>query len=293
MIDRQHLHILHAIAHTGTLTEAASELCLTQSALSHAIKKLEQQFAIKVWNKSGRRVQLTQSGELLLSFAKRVLPQFEHVETQLQQIAKGERGTLRIGMECHPCYQWLLTVIKPYIQQYPDIDVDVRQQFQFSALGALLEFDIDLIITPDPLHHEQIDYQPVFDYEHVLAVSAHAKLADRAFVEPMDLRDETLITYPVEQSRLDIFSRFLTPVGGSVKRHKIIETTEIMLHMVAANRGVAALPRWLVNQYAPVIPIKAVSLGEHGIQKSIYLGTRKHGDNPPFLQAFTSLAKAR
>ena len=105
MLERQHLHILKAIEENGTVTGAAGTLHLTRSALSHAVKKLESRFGITIWQKEGRRVRLTQSGKLILAFANRVIPQFEHTEQQLVNIADGEKGMLRIGMECHPCYR--------------------------------------------------------------------------------------------------------------------------------------------------------------------------------------------
>lgn len=291
MLERQHLHILKAIEENGTVTGAAGTLHLTQSALSHAVKKLESRFGITIWQKEGRRVRLTQSGKLILAFANRIIPQFEHTEQQLVNIADGEKGMLRIGMECHPCYRWLLNVVKPYIKQYPQIDVDVKQQFQFGALGALLEYDIDLIITPDPLQHPHISYQSVFDYEHVLVVSDDSHLAKRSFIEPLDLVNETLITYPVEKSRLDIFSRFLTPAGAGIRKHKIIEATEIMLQLVAANRGVAALPRWLVEELEEDSNIHAVSLGEAKMMKSIYLGVRNNEPMPDYMTGFQNIAQ--
>jgi LysR family transcriptional regulator for metE and metH len=69
-------------------------------------------------------------------------------------------GSLRIGMECHPCYQWLLRVRQPYLEQWPDINMDVKQEFQFGVLGALLSYEIDVLITSDPLFKPKIDYIP-------------------------------------------------------------------------------------------------------------------------------------
>ncbi|MFQ3196697.1 MAG: LysR family transcriptional regulator for metE and metH, partial [Paraglaciecola sp.] len=144
MLERAHLTIIQTVNRQGTLTQAAAALCLTQSALSHSIKKLESQLGTPIWQKDGRWLRLTQAGESLLNLANRVLPQFEHSEQLVQQIAQGHRGTLRIGMECHPCYQWLLKIVSPFLQRYPDVDVDVRQAFQFGGLGALLGYDIDM-----------------------------------------------------------------------------------------------------------------------------------------------------
>lgn len=291
MLERIHLEILTAIKDHGTLTKAADSLHLSQSALSHSIKKLEGQIATPIWTKDGRNLRLTAAGARIQTLANRVLPQFLHTELLLSQIAKGEMGSLRIGMECHPCYQWLLRVIQPYLEQWPDIDMDVKQEFQFGALGALLSYEIDVLITPDPLFKPKIDYIPVFDYEHRLVVSASHPLAKQSFVLPEQLNNEVLFSYPVEPLRLDIFSQFLNPAKCSVKKHKHIETTEIMLQMVAAGRGVCALPGWLVDEYEKTMPIKSIRFGEQGIRKQIFVGIRKDEQHIDYLSDFISQAK--
>ncbi|MFD2166340.1 LysR family transcriptional regulator [Thalassotalea euphylliae] len=292
MLERIHLEILTAIKEHGTLTKAADSLYLSQSALSHSIKKLEGQVRTPIWQKEGRNLRLTEAGERIQKLANRVLPQFAHTELMLSQIAKGEMGALRIGMECHPCYQWLLRVIHPYLEHWPDIDIDVRQEFQFGALGALLSYEIDVLITPDPLFKPRIEYIPVFDYEHRLVVSSAHELAKQDFVMPEQLSDEVLFSYPVEPMRLDIFSQFLNPAKCSVKKHKIIETTEIMLQMVAAGRGVCALPGWLVDEFAKTMPIKSLRFGEQGISKQIFVGVRKDEQHIDYLSDFIRQAQA-
>ncbi len=291
MIERHHLAILREVHRQGTLTAAADALCLTQSALSHAIRKLEQQIGTAVWIKEGRNLRLTQAGSYLLNLAQRLLPQLEHAEEIMAQFAQGQRGTLRIGMECHPCYQWLLKVVAPYLQQWPDVDVDVKQKFQFGGIGALFGYEIDVLVTPDPLFMAGLQFQPVFDYEQVLVVGKQHPLATAAYVSPEQLSSETLISYPVETERLDIFSLFLLPANCSPKRHKTIETTDIMLQMVAAGRGVAALPRWLVEEYATRLPIVPVRLGPEGIAKQIFLGVRERDVEIDYLRAFMELAR--
>lgn len=272
------------------MTAAAKHLCLTQSALSHTMRKLENQLGTAVWLREGRRLTLTQAGITLLSIANRVLPQLEHAEDKLRQMAQGERGTLRIGMECHPCYQWLLKVVSPFLAQWPDVDVDVKQKFQFGGVGALLGYEIDLLVTPDPFYKKGLCFEPVFDYEQVLVVADDHHLASRRYLNPADLCEETLLTYPVSPDRLDIFTQFLTPAGVNPYRHKTIETTDIMLQMVASGRGVAALPRWLAEEYCEKMPLAVVRLGRKGIAKQIYLGSRESDKTLEYLKGFITLA---
>lgn len=291
MIERIHLAIVHEVEKQGSLTAAASVLCLTQSALSHSMKKLETQLGTPIWLRDGRRLRLTQAGQYLLAVANRVLPQLALAEERVGQYALGERGTLRIGMECHPCYQWLLKVVSPYLEKWPDVDVDVKQKFQFGGIGALFDYEIDLLVTPDPLLRPGLRFEPVFDYEQVLVVSRRHPLAAEQYVTPHQLIEETLITYPVEIDRLDIYNQFLTPAGVLPKRHKEIETTDIMLQMIASNRGVGALPRWLVEEYASKMDVAAVRLGPAGIAKQIFLGVRTSEIETGYLLAFIETAR--
>lgn len=291
MIERHHLEVLRAVELEGSLTAAASRLHLTQSALSHSIRKLEQQLETPLWLREGRQLRLTQAGDHLLALANRLLPQFEHAEMQIGQLAKGQAGTLRIGMECHPCYQWLLKVVGPYLEQWPLVDVDVKQKFQFGGIGALFGHEVDMLVTPDPLHRPGLVFEPVFDYEQVLVVAASHRLAEKPWVEAADLEPETLITYPVAIERLDVFNYLLVPANMRPARHKTIETTDIMLQMVAAGRGVAALPRWLVHEYSDRLELVPVKLGKDGIAKQIFLGCRERDLGVQYIDSFMELAR--
>ena len=291
MIERSHLIILREIERQGSVTAAAEKLHLTQSALTHTIKKLEAKLGGNLWMKDGRKIRLTQSGEYLLQEAKRLLPQLERIDHTLKQYTQNERGTLNIGMECHPCYQWLTGVVAPFLAKYPDIDIDVKQRFQFGGMAALFNHDIDLLVTPDPLLREGIHFEPVFAYEQVLVVNTNHPLTQKALIKPKHLNNETLFTYPVEEGRLDIFQQFLLPANCRPKQVKTLEATDIMLQMVAAGRGVCSLPKWLVEQYSAELPICPLRLGEEGIHKHIYLGQRTDSQSESISTAFIELAK--
>lgn len=292
MLERIHLTVIQQVEKQGSLTAAARVLHVTQSALSHSMKKLEQQLGIPIWRREGRSLQLTQAGQYLLTVANRVLPQLDLAEERLRLFAQGEQGSLRIGMECHPCYQWLLKIVSPYLTTWPQVDVDVKQKFQFGGLGALFGYEIDLLVTPDPLFKPGLRFEPVFDYEQVLVVAKHHKLANADYVQPQHITHEILISYPVDIGRLDIYNQFLLPAGITPKRHKTIETTDIMLQMVASGRGVAALPRWLVEEYASKLDVVPVRLGPKGIPKHIYLGAREADISIDYLRAFIELARS-
>jgi LysR family transcriptional regulator, regulator for metE and metH len=291
MLERSHLRIVREVERQGSLTAAAKQLHLTQSALSHAMRKLERALGADIWQREGRSLRLTQAGQRLLSVASRVLPQLENADTELRQLARGTRGSLRIGMECHPCYQWLLKVVARYMPAWADVDVDVMQKFRFGGIGALLDHEIDLVVTPDPEARPGLTFIPVFDYEQVLVVSRSHALAGRKHVEPQQLAEEVLITYPVTTDRLDIYNLFLTPAGITPRAHKAIESTDLIMQMVAAGRGVGALPRWLVEEYAAHVAVVPLRLGRKGVPKQIHLGLRAADLETKYLRAFIDTAR--
>ncbi|QDT55781.1 HTH-type transcriptional regulator CynR [Caulifigura coniformis] len=291
-IQRGHLEIIRAIDRGGSVTAAAESLYVTQPALSHSIRKLEESLGLKIWDREGRVLRLTQGGQYLLEVANRLLPQFERAEQQLRQFAQGERGTLRVGMECHPCYQWLLKIAEPFLEAWPDVDLDVIQKFQFGGIDALTGHDIDVLVTPDPLKRQGLFFEPVFDYEQVLVVGPGHPLRKAKYAEAEQLADQTLITYPVSVDRLDVFNYFLAPAGVVPARHKLIETTDIILQMVACGRGVAALPRWLVKEQQARFEIFPVRLGKTGIDKQIFLGLRKNDLEIDYVKALLEVARA-
>jgi LysR family transcriptional regulator for metE and metH len=291
MLERVHLVVIREVEKHGSLTAAAEILCLTQSALSHSIKKLEAQLGTEIWRREGRNLRLTPAGEQVLAVANQVLPQLDLAEQRLRQVALGERGTLRIGMECHPCYRWLLNVVSPFLAAWPNVEVDVKQRVQFDGIAALSGFEVDLLVTPDPIFKPGLSFEPVFDYELVLAVAEHHVLARAPHVEPQQLKDEVLITYPVSTDRLDIYTQFLLPAGVAPERQKTVENTDIMMQLVASGRGVAALPRWLVKEYAPQMNIVDLRLGQNGIFKQIFVGVRDADAAVGYIAAFVELAR--
>ena len=177
MIEHSHLKIIRALHINGTLTEAANNLCLSQPALSHQIRYLEKKMGVTLWEREGRSLRLTQAGKLLLEVANQVLPVLSQTEKTLKAYSEGQQGILRIGVECYPCFEWLTGIIGEFMQQMPDVDIDIVHKFQFSGLEGLINHHIDVLVTPDYVIKEQIYYETIVEYQLVLLVSANHSLA--------------------------------------------------------------------------------------------------------------------
>lgn len=288
MIERAHLRIIQALAENGSLTAAANALFVTQSALSHQIRYLEQKLEISLWQRDGRKLRLTQAGELMLQVAQQVLPVLEQTEQTLQAYAEGRAGILRIGVECHPCYEWLKKILADYLREMPQMDVDIVHQFQFSGMEGLLNHHIDLLVTPDAVNQVGVLYQPMFDYELVLLVEENHPLARQSYIEASALQNELLLTFPVAHERLDVFTQFLMPAGIH-PRSKAMQSMDIMVQMVALQRGITVLPNWLAMEFCQTLPVKAIRLGKKGLAKKLFAAIRESDTDVGYLQRFITL----
>lgn len=291
MIEHSHLKIIQALHANGTLTEAANALCLSQPALSHQIGYLEKKLGVALWEREGRSLRLTQAGALLLEVAHQVLPVLSQAEKTLEAYSEGRQGILRIGVECYPCFEWLTGVIGQFMQQMPDIDIDIVQKFQFSGLEGLLNHHIDVLITPDMVKKENITYEILAEYQLILLVSTDHPLADIQHITPELLCKETLLTFPVPLERLDILTHFLTPAHLAPEKLKQIESLEIMLQMTALQRGVCILPEWLADIKNKDLKLRKIRIGKKGLYQKLYLAMREPDRTIPYIKQFIAVGQ--
>ncbi len=290
-LELRHLRTIKAIHETGGLARAADVLHITQSALSHQVKGLEEQVGMELFVRRTKPLKLSSAGLRLLRLADRVLPEVAATEEEFAGLHSGREGRLHITMECHACYEWLLPVLEEFRKAWPDVDVDIRTGLAFEALPALGREDVDLVISSDPEELPGIGFAPLFDYAPVFIAAGAHRLADRPFVEAEDFRDEHLITYPVDRSRLDVFTTLLTPARVEPLSHRRVELTAVILMLVASNRGVTVLPDWVVREVKNSTDYSIKPLTKGGVSKRMYAATRDDDAAKPYMAHFIRLAR--
>ncbi|MGB3409353.1 MAG: LysR family transcriptional regulator [Jannaschia sp.] len=282
-IEFRHLRTIRAIQDCGGLARAADRLNITQSALSHQVKTLEEQIGVELFIRRSKPMTLSPAGQRLLRLADQVLPQVEAVEQEFAGLKSGKTGRLHIAIECHACFEWLFPVLEQFRRAWPDVDVDIRPGLQFQALPALQKEDVDLVVSSDPETLPGVEFSPLFDYEPVFLASAAHPLAQKPFIEARDFAGEALITYPVERARLDVFSQLLTPAGVEPASIRQVELTAVILLLVASNRGVAVLPDWVVREVRYNSDYVTRPLTETGITRRLYAAVRDVDASKPFM----------
>lgn len=290
-IELRHLRTVAALRGASTLVEAAERVYLTQSALSHQLKDLEERLGCTLFIRKTRPMRFTSAGKRLLQLADEVLPLVQTASLDLARLAGGHSGRLHMSIECHSCFEWLLPAINAYREDWPEVELDISGGFHFQPLPALLRGDLDLVVTADPIEESGLAYLPLFGYEAQMALAVDHALTEKEWIEPADIADETLITYPIDRSRQDIFTRFLDPAGVEPGRIRTAELTPMMVQLVASGRGVCCLPNWALHEYIERDYVVARSLGEEGIWPNLYAAVRTEQRDAPYIAAFVALAK--
>ncbi|ALS97402.1 LysR substrate-binding domain-containing protein [Lacimicrobium alkaliphilum] len=269
MLELKHLKTMLALERGGNLASAADLLFVSQSALSHQLKELESRIGERLFERKSEPLRFTASGLTLLNLAREVVPRVNKVEAEIKSGAQATEE-LRIGIECHACFQWLLPAITEFNRRYPDVSVDLQGENLFDGITELERQSLDLLFTDDRVAAEGLEYEALGDFELVLVMGLQDELAEQSFIQPEDLKNRRLLTYPVPLSKLDLFRQFLQPAKCHPQSVKTVANSSVMLQMVAAGLGVAAVPDWLVKDFDRQQLLCSRPLGQQGLRKTLY-----------------------
>lgn len=292
-LEFRHLQTLLALRDTGNLSRAAQWLYLTQSALSHQLKALENHFEAPLFIRKSSPLTFTAAGKRLLKLAETIVPAVEEAHRDLTRLAAGTSGSLRIAVECHTCFDWLMPAMDIFRQHWPEVELDIVSGFHTDPIGLLHQDRADLAIVAEADPAEAMHYSPLFRFQIVGLLANHHPLTERNVLEANDFRDETLISYPVPDDMLDIVKQVLKPAGIAPKR-RTSELTVAILQLVASRRGIAALPWWAVaayleRRYVSARPIVA----QHGafLAGELYAATSLTLSTQPYMREFVSIMR--
>jgi LysR family transcriptional regulator, regulator for metE and metH len=291
-LEFRHLRTIRAIHQAGGVGRAADLLNITQSALSHQLKGLEDQCGVELFVRRTKPLRLSAAGMKLLKLAEDVLPRIDALEDEFRALVAGKSGRLHIAIECHACFEWLFPVLEKFRHAWPDVDVDIRPGLAFGALPALVREEVDLVVSADPEQIAGVTFTPLFDYEPRFVAAGNHPLAAKPFIEAEDFRDETLITYPVERARLDVFTGLLTPARVEPRAIRQVELTAVILLLVASGRGVAVLPDWVLREVKYSSDYVTRPLTALGMTKRLYAATRDEDTTRPYMAHVLRLARS-
>ncbi len=290
-LELRHLKTLQALKESGSVSLAAKRVHLTQSALSHQIKLLEDQYELTLFERKTQPIHFTAAGERLIQLANDILPKVIEAELDLVRIKQGEAGELRIAVECHTCFDWLMPAMDTFRQRWGLVELDIVSGFHTDTVGLLLSRRADWAVVSEAEETAGIVYKPLFSYEMVAICSKDHPLAQKDIWEPEDFREETLIHYPVPDDMLDLLRKVLHPAGINPAR-RTSELTIAIIQLVASKQGVAALPYWAVKPYLERGYVVARKITQHGLYSNLYSAIRETDLNKAYIDDFHHTVKS-
>ncbi|MEO7559698.1 MAG: LysR family transcriptional regulator [Nitrosospira sp.] len=290
MLELRHLRTLAALHETGSVSRAAKRVHLTQSALSHQIKALQSHYGLPVIQRRGQSIELTDAGKHLVALAGKVLEEIQETERDLAKISQQASGSLRIVLECHTCFDWLMPLMDEFRLHWPDVELDLVSGFHADPVKLLEEGGADVVIGSEHKRQRGIVHHPLFRFEILAVLAPEHPLRAKRILHAADFADVTLITYPVPEDRIDLILNVLKPAGIQPQR-RTAELTVAILQLVASRRGVAALPSWGIKNYVDHDYVIARRIGTNGLWSDLYASTLKETASRPYLRDFLTTAR--
>lgn len=265
-IDSRQLLAFAALARRGSFTLAAKDLFLTQSAVSHAIKALEDDVGCRLLDRVGRRVLLTQAGEQFLRHTEKILVEMETARTGLETLTQWGHGRLRVGASTTACQHILPTVLREFRQSYPKCVIRIEPGDHSHQLDLLRAGQIDLavIIEPTSALHAEFVFVPLFQDELRFLVSPLHPWAKAGCAPRESIEGETLVLYNKTSHTFRLVNEYFRDEKITLSNFIELGSMEAIKELVKIGIGVGVLAPWIAR---PEL--------ERGSLVSLALGARK------------------
>jgi LysR family transcriptional regulator for metE and metH len=293
ILESHHLRLIAQVARTESVTRAADVLNVTQSAVSHQLRELEDRLGTPLFVRSGRRMLLTPAGRLIVDAADEVLGTIARVESQVEQIARHEAGELRVCTHCYTGYSWLPAIVSELRRRYPAFGLQIVPEYTVDPITALLDARLDLAIMNDESDDRRLRHRELFDDEHVAVVPASHRWATRPFVTPEEIAAEPLYLFSRSIENSFVVKHVLRPAGLAPAHVTYLQLPEGIIEMVKAGMGATVLPKWSIANALASSGLKAIRITRDGVFRKWYAVTLSDAAATPFVEEFIRLLIAQ
>ena len=267
-LDSRQLRAFATLARTGSFTLAAKELCLSQSAVSHSMKALEQDVRCRLLDRMGKKVLLTQAGEQLLHHAQKILAEMREARASLQQLGKWGRTRLRVGASPTACQYILPAVLREFKGSFPHCLISVAPGDTSEAIAMLREHQVDLALTLEPKHEEKLEFHPLFTDELVFLMSPSHPWAAAGQVVRGEIPREHYVLYNKNSYTFRMVEEYFRT--EDIVLNTIIEfgSMEAIKELVKLGLGVSILAPWIAQKELAEKSLVSLPLGRRKLKRA-------------------------
>ena len=237
------------VAHFESFSLAAEKLHLTQPAISKRVRNLEAALTVNLFDRVGRKVQLTEAGRNLLPRAKQWLLDFEEIKHSVTQLQGDVTGVLKIGTSHHIGLHRLPPTLRTFSHAYPQVRLDIQFIDSEAAYEAVLSGDLELgIVTLPPIADPRLLTQKIWDDPLAFVASKQHFLANKANIQLADLTQHPAILPSLNTFTRQIAAELFKNSGLALNVTMTTNYLETIKMMVSIGLGWSVLPASMANE---------------------------------------------
>ncbi len=291
-LDIRQLRAFVSLAHTGSFTKTARQLHLSQSAISHSIKALEDEVHCRLLDRVGRSLILTQAGEQLLAHAQRILAEMDEARERLKEIGKWGHGRLRIGASPTTCQYLLPKVLREFKESFPQCLIQIEPGDTQAALELLENHRIDVALALEPRNASRLDFCPLFKDELRFLVSPLHPWAKSGRVDRSEIARQRYILYTRRSYMSEMIDAYFQHEAIVLPASIELGNMEAIKELVKLGLGVSILAPWVAQRELNEGSLRALALGPRRLERTWGILLRKGQPLSLAQQTFIGLCSA-
>src|SRR5215469_5668730 len=265
-LDGRQLRAFRVLARTGSFTQTARELHLTQSGISHSMKALETEIGCRLLDRLGKKIVLTQAGEQLLKHAEKILLEMQTARESLTQLGKWGKGRLRIGASTTACQHIIPAVLREFKESFPDHAITIEPGDTPELVQALLQQRIDIALSLAS-SEPQLEFQPLFTDElHFIAAALHP-WAKTGRVERSEVPRQNYILYNKRSITFRLIEDYFRREQMVLNTVFEVGSMDATKELVKLGLGISILAPWIARKEIEEGSLVALPLGRRKLQR--------------------------
>ncbi|MGB1283620.1 MAG: LysR family transcriptional regulator [Polaribacter sp.] len=287
-MEIKYFRLIKTIAEEGSIANSVEKLFLTQSALSHQLRELEERLGFKVFLRTRNKWKLTDEGNELYNLGNSIIESIEKGFQNIEQLRTGSVGTIKVSTECYSFYQGLTSFIQKMGLLYPEINVDLILEATHQPISKILSNEIDIAIVTSKPQDETLSSIEVYEDEIFAIMHQENRLKSVSFLDANDFSKTHLIIHSFPLETVSVYEQFLKPNRINPIKISAIPLTEVALEMVNANMGIICMPKWALKSFKLSEDLIFKRIGKNGLKRTHHLVFRKSDISKKYINDFIS-----